>query len=181
MGNFAEDLSDSAFDFLRVVYPKLIELKFIEGQLISIESAVTKGLIQQFDILAGIDIWQLQTDKGIRGIANRIQWCQKAWNTFTIRKLRTSGTETEYEKRRRTIMQDNGWLYPYFIIQSYITERRKGDLIALAIAKTKDIFDMIEQKHYWENINPQDNNTFICVSWDKMYEMGYFIKTYIKS
>ena len=179
MSNFAEDLSDSAFDFLRVVYPKLIELKFIEGEIIPIESNVAERLMRQFDILAGIDIWQLQTGKGIRGIANRIQWCQKAWNTFTIRKLRVSGTETEYEKRKRA-MQDEGWLYPYFTIQSYITERRKGDLIALAIAKTEDILYMIEQKYCWENINPQDGNTFICVSWDKMHEMGYSIKTYIK-
>lgn len=164
MNNFKTDLADSAFDFLRVVYPKLKDENLISGELIPIESVTAEGTTKALDMLAGIDIWQIKDDKGIRGIANRIQWGPKPWNTFTIRKKRQSGAKTEYEKRIEAIT-NRAWLFPYFTCQAYITERRIGYLLSVAIAKTETIFEMINKGICWEQPNSQDGNIFICVDW----------------
>ena len=178
LSSFNIDLSDSIYDFARVVAPKLAELNFISGKLISIESTTNfKGLAKQFDILAGIDIWQIKEKEGIRGIANRIQWGDKAWNTFTIREKRTSGSETEYSKRLRAL-QTKQWLFPFYTVQSYMTRRRVGELLSLAIAKTEDIFKLIESGNYTKRFNSEDGNSFFCISWRDMEKANLAIKIY---
>jgi len=159
-----KDLSDSSYDFLRVVCPKLKAENLISGELMPVESVTAEGMRKALDALAGIDIWQIKNSKGMRGIANRIQWGPKAWDTFTIRKTRiTTGAKTEYEKRIEAITT-RAWLYPYFTCQAYITKRRTG-LLSLAIAKTETIFEMINQGLCWEKTNNDDGNIFICVDW----------------
>lgn len=178
MNDFETDLTDSAYDFLKIVYPRLKQLNFIRGNLIPIEAATDikfKNLAQKFDQLAGIDVWQIVENEGIKGIASRIQWGEKAWNTFTIRKSRSSGAKTEYEKRLYAI-ETNEWIYPYYTIQAYISERRTGRLISMAITKTVDIFDIIKKGNYIEKINKQDNNVFMIVSWEEMKQHNYKIK-----
>lgn len=52
LADFKTDLTDSAYDFLRTVYPKLKQLKFIHGELIPIEIVTDikfKTLAQKFD------------------------------------------------------------------------------------------------------------------------------------
>lgn len=180
LADFKTDLTDSAYDFLRIVYPKLKQLKFIRGELIPIEVVTDikfKTLAQKFDQLAGIDIWQIVKNEGIKGIASRIQWSEKAWNTFTIRKSRSSGTKTEYEKRLFAI-ETNEWIYPYYTIQAYISERRIGELISMAITKTADIFDMIKKDNYIEKTNKQDDNIFMIIDWQEMKQQNYKIKIF---
>lgn len=160
-----KDLSDSCFDFLRLVYPKLQTENFISGKLVPVESVTAEGTTKDLDMLAGIDIWQIRQDKGMRGIASRLQWGPKAWNTFTIRKKRSSGAKTEYEKRIEAITT-KVWLYPFFTCQAYATERRSGDLLSVAIAKTETIFEMINQGLCFEKSNSDDGNIFICIDWD---------------
>ena len=182
MNDFDKDLSDSAFDFKRLIYPKLKELNFISGELVQIEVATDikfKYLASKFDQLSGIDAWQIVEPLGIKGIASRIQWGEKAWGTFTIRKTRATGTKTEYEKRVEAI-ESGEWLYPYYTIQGYITERRVGKLLSFAIAKTEDIFEMIDKGFYKENKNKEDSNIFIIVNWIDMKKQGYRIKIYPK-
>ena len=176
--NFEKDLSDSAFDFLRVVEPKLIEMGFIDGEIISIESTTQEHLAKQMDMTSGIDAWVIKTDEGITGLASRIQWINSSlpFNTFTIRQSRYTGAKTEYEKRLYAINSDGEFIYPHLTCQAYITRRQDGDLISLAIAKTVDIFRMIADGHCWLRSNPEDNNEFMCVSWKGMSNKGYSIK-----
>ena len=91
------DLNDSAFEFHRVVWPAIRDLCG-GGELIPVESVTETGFARQLDVAAGIDAWQLHTSEGLRGLASRVQWVSgSAWNTFTIRRQRDSGTATEYD------------------------------------------------------------------------------------
>lgn len=173
-----EKLSKSTVDFERLVKLKLMESKFIEGKIISIESATIekyKTLYQVFDILAGIDAWVINTPKGIQGLASRIQWVSRIkWNiydykTFTTRFKLLSGNETEYHKRLRAL-ETGEYLYPHYTVQAYITEPKTGDLLGMAVAKTLHIFEMIKADMCWEKINPQDGTIFKCVSWGEMHK-----------
>ncbi len=187
--NFKQDLNDSIFDFQRVVLPKLTELKFISGEIIPIETSMAiefQRLIKQFDMLAGVDLWQIKNKEGIRGIANRVQWIniyRDDFKTFTIRKHRQSGVETEYSKRLKSINSES-WLYPYLTIQSYMLgRRREGSLAFMAITQTKLIFETIEKgeanEDYFEKPNKADGNIFICVPWESIKKRhGKLIKIY---
>lgn len=56
--NFEKNLSNSVFDFERLIKPKLVERQMINGNIISIELATAekhKELITLFDTLSGID------------------------------------------------------------------------------------------------------------------------------
>lgn len=169
--NFNQDLTDSIRDFSSIVLPKLKEIGLIKGELIPIETVTThKDLIKWFDLLSGVDIWQIIEDQGIRGIANRIQWGKKAWDTFTIRKHRHTQTKTEYVKRKEAINSGGSLLYPYYTIQSYISERRTGELLSTAIAKTDDIIKMCDSGHWQvrERTTKSDGNIFVAVPWSLM-------------
>jgi len=171
------DFGDSAFDFLRVVLPKLKEKRMLSGKIIPVESVTAKEMVKHLDIDGGIDVWQIQKGVGMRGIASRIQWGNKNWNTFTIRKSRTSGAKTEYEKRMFAI-KTGGYLYPFYTIQAYVSQRRVGDLISVAIAKTKDIFDLIKVGLCYEKPNGSDGNVFIIVDWEDMFVNNKAIKAW---
>jgi len=178
------DLENSIYDTEKILFPKLKELKCFSGELINIQKASLDptmsnylNLIARFDQLAGIDIWNIKTNKGIIGIANRIQWTKNPYNTFTIRRTRDTGTETEYPKVLRSL--ENETLYPKFMIHSYISERRIGELLTFAIAKTRDVFQVIIDGNCEIKTNIKgDKNTFFYVYWDRMKEEGFEIQIY---
>lgn len=178
---FEEDFKDSVFDFLRVVKPTLLEQQIIKGEIISIEEMIRpeyRNLLTQFDQLAGIDIFVVASNEGITTMSSRIQWHDTSYDTFTIRKSRNTGAQTEYNKRLKAI-QSGKWLYPYYAIQAYLTKpKRKGSLIALAVTHTKDIIDMIQQGNYEEGFTPNDRNTFCIVKWQDMIKAGHMIRIY---
>lgn len=172
-------LSDSVFDFERLIKPKLVESQIIKGDVISVELATAekyKDLITLFDTLAGIDAWIINKKTGIQGLASRIQW-GKDWQTFTVRYKLPSGNETEYHKRLRAL-KTGEYLYPEYTLQAYISEPRTGYLRSLAIVKTIHIFDMIEAGICWEMPNSKDGNIFLCVKWKKMQDKGYPIEIF---
>jgi len=172
MGDFKTDLSDSAFDFKRVVWPTL-QKALGGGSYIPVEEETAKGLTQCLDIYAGIDAWHVdEENKIMRGLASRIQWCSKGWDTFTIRYKRNSGACTEYEKRIDAINGDRGALYPHLTIQAYVTERKTGELINVGVVNTKDLFLLASQlmtghpyKDLW-GIRETSNATFIWIHWN---------------
>lgn len=161
---FETDLNDSAYNFMHIVYPKLIECGYLSGDVVPIESVSAKGITKDLDMYAGIDAWHIDKNKGIQGIASRIQFINHPWNSFTIRKSRTSGAKTEYEKRVYAI-ETGDWLYPTITIQAYITSRTNGELLSVGIAKTNDIFKAIECGNCIEKPNPADGNMFYAVFW----------------
>lgn len=181
--NWRKDLSASIYDFQRVVYPTIKEQKLLDGELIPLEVATLQDyqhLTKQFDLLSGIDVWHIKTNIGIQGIASRIQWVErnKAFNSFTVRKTRTTGTKTEYEKRKESIQAKGEWLYPYYSLQAYIENPKKlGDLISIAIAKTEDILNCLDC--YGNTKTAYDGNTFLYINWTDMQEHGYPISIFI--
>jgi len=134
-GDVSRDLSASAYDFLRVVWPK-VEPMLAGGRLEPVESTTSRRRIDRdIDILAGIDAWHMLDSQGVmRGIASRVQWGPKNWRTFTIRKSRPTGATTELAKRLYALDHlDQGWLFPSLTIQAYVTEKREGRLLGAAI------------------------------------------------
>ena len=137
------DLSASALDFSRVVWPALAP-KLGGGEIVPIEAVSHDGFNKELDTLAGIDAWLVRRSKAaICGVASRVQW-GRAWNTFTIRISRPSGASTEYEKRLRAIdSRDHGLLYPHYTIQGYVEDPKGvGDLLSACAVRTLDLFTL---------------------------------------
>lgn len=125
---------------------------------------------------SGIDAWQIKTGAGIRGIASRVQWDDRRsgfpYCTFTIRRKRFSGAETEYDKRLRAIRENKGWLNPYLTVQAYCEQpKRSGNLVAVAVAKTEDVIAMIANLHC--DSRSTGNASFWIVNWEDMRAAGY--------
>lgn len=180
MADWRTDLKDSAFEFQRVVWP-VVRVACGGGELVPVESVTETGFAKQLDTQAGIDAWQIKSSSGLRGIASRIQWDDGRpsfpYCTFTIRKQRSSGAETEYEKRLRAIRERQGWLFPYFTVQAYLTQpKRFGDLLSVCVAKTEDVIDMIARDLCVTNRT--DNALFWIVPWVAMRNEGYDIWSY---
>lgn len=167
---FKTDLGDSANSFVHIVYPKLLECRFLLGDVVPIESVTAMGIAKDLDMFAGIDAWHVYKKCGIQGIASRVQYGQRAWNSFTIRKHRSSGSETEYAKRKIAIYTGD-WLYPTLTIQAYVTSRKNGELLSVGITKTKNIFDAIADGNCNTKTNPTDGNTFYTVFWKDMSDV----------
>lgn len=180
--SYGKDLSDSAKDFIRCVFPA-IQPCIGDGELILIESETTASLKQKLDIHSGIDAYQLNTDHGLRGIASRVQWgpfpqrYQKGYMTFTVRCKRSSGAKTEYEKRTKAINSNDGWLYPHFTVQAYLSERGgNGNLLSVGVIKTKILYETIQKaivngppyKTIEFNRAKADMNKFIIVKWSNL-------------
>jgi hypothetical protein len=126
--DWQKDLDWSANAFSSLIWPVLSEI--IGGELIHVEQITEISFAKDFDQLSGIDAWHIIKDKAIRGIASRVQECPlqfKPYNTFTIRKERNNSKyPTDYEKRKKAINSNKGWLYPHLTIQAYISSKIDG-------------------------------------------------------
>ena len=164
MDNFKTSLKKSSFAFEK--YFKKAVLEVFKGDFEVVEGVTSYKMAETLDQLAGIDLWYFNTTRGIRGVANRIQFQTHCWATFTVRKTRASGAKTEYEKRKYAI--ENDWLYPVLTLQGYIDGSK---ILGFAIAKTEDIIWMIDngysriQKTGKSQIGQAE---FYVVSWEDM-------------
>lgn len=178
MSSFQTDLTNSAADFLGIVWPA-IQKDLGGGELIPVESIADKGMATLLDQRSGIDAWHLSQNHQIRGIASRIQWAEEPWNTFTVRYSRDSGAETEYGKRKRDIAADKGWLYPHLTIQAYINE---GKLLSAAVVQTTALItacDLIvsgQMPPKNGGIRRTGNATFLWCRWAWFQKNGLAIK-----
>jgi len=164
LDNFKTSLKKSSLAFEK--HFKKAVLQIFHGDFEIVEGVTKYKMAKTLDQLAGIDLWFFNTNKAIRGVANRIQFGKKCWATFTIRRSRESGAKTEYEKRKYTIEHD--WLYPILTLQGYIDESK---VLGFAIAKTEDIIWMIDHgfykvRHTGEGQIGQAD--FFVVSWSEM-------------
>jgi len=141
MRDWETDLKKSNQKFVDVVYPQ-VEESFFNGEgLIPVETETTDVFYDIMDQKAGIDFWYVEREgNGMWGLGNRVQWTDKAWNTFTVRKERSTGSETEYGKRKRQI--EEGLLYPKYMCHSYIDS--SDNFLSSALVKTKDIIEYID-------------------------------------
>ena len=159
--NWVKDLSDSmvAIDKIKdTILPKVIS-----GKIHSIENSNNEILIMM-DRFSGIDYIR-QNEYGLQGIAARVQWGERAFNTFTIRSERKTGSETELSKRLFQIK--NGYFYPAFTLQAYFDNREDNNLLSIAAIKTKDLYDLFENHPELFEENKSDNK-FVYVRWSKI-------------
>lgn len=166
--NWRHDLNDSviALESIKDTYlPKVIK-----GKIHTIENADNEILILM-DTKSGIDYIREDTN-GLQGIAARVQW-GRAWNTFTIRTVRHTGSETELEKRLYQI--DNGYFYPAFTMQAYFDNRLDNNLLSLAIVKTVDLYNLFKnERHLFEK--RRSDNDFVFIHWDNLKDKVKTIK-----
>ena len=182
MQTWTKDLKWSAAVFEGLVWPILNQT--LPGRIVHVETITTDEFAKDLDRLAGVDAWHIMDKKGIRGIASRVQECpppKRPYDTFTIRRSRDTGAATEYEKRKQAIEGDQGLLYPHLTVQSYVTQKRDGDLLSFGVALTRDVIsrisEWIEQGQpagcpVW--INRTTNATFYVVRWtDDLLKFRY--------
>jgi len=155
------DLNRSNKAFLGVVWP-VIKYKCGGGEIIPVEALDDIEIADQLDMLCGIDIWQTIGGDGARGIASRVQFGTKNWETFTVRYRRDSGAKTEYVKRLEAI-ETGRFIYPYLTSQAYVTGDGRS-LIGFGVARTVDIFDTIKQGNFIKRRS--DNAEFLAVNFD---------------
>lgn len=127
------------------------------------------------DISCGIDYILVSEDGTFsRGIGCRFQEDRfgEKYRTFTVRKGRDSGAETEFEKRKKAI--EKGGLYPYLTLHAYV-DRERDRIDRLAVAKTDELIDYCEKRHppvrhtcYGESGQAE----FYVVEWDEYKAAG---------
>jgi hypothetical protein len=168
----AESLQQSCDDFDKLIRP-VAEVK-LDGRFDLVENMADE-MKRALDIEAGVDLWLVQNAGGIRGVASRVQR-GKNWRTFTIRKERRTGVETEYAKRREAL--ENELLYPALTLHGYVTSDGVA-LLGFGVAQTRDLIAMIEQHQYDDvKMTREDRNdgiaTFYVISWDNVRDGGYY-------
>lgn len=207
----ARDLGDSAHDFLRVVWP-VIKPWCRGGELKPVEAVAPQEFEKQLDTLAGIDAWQVVSGEGIRGISSRIQWPRRVdayarmcgprwpaqmsedgdqwWESFTIRKSRSNGATTEWEKRIRALDDvASGFIRPSLIVHAYIQRpRRTGDLLYVCMCRADDLFRLASDdmrgdgkpdegdRAWYLQTNPQDGNEFAVFPIVWLKRLGVYVR-----
>lgn len=143
-----DDLGDSAESFEKVVSP-IVE-DWIGGELKSTEGFMDDEIATRLDQDSGIDVFKFAGEGGgTVGVASRVQFGDAAldmynspWNTFTVRYERSSGVDTEYQKRKRE-MYSPAPISPYYTVQAYLTEPC-GDLISVSMVETERLIRFCE-------------------------------------
>jgi len=144
IGNFEQNQLWANRLFMSKVTPHL--LSHLPGKIHVLEGD-PHPLCRLLDITGGIDYLHESPHGLLRGIASRVQSGSRNWATFTIRKERSSGARTEYEKRCAAIAANA--LYPFFTVQSYFDTQ--GQLLGYAIVRTDQLFKVIQQGQYSKN------------------------------
>lgn len=163
------DLNDS-IKALETIKEDIIP-KLIDGKIYSIENNDNE-ILMLIDKFSGIDYIR-HDKKGLQGIAARVQW-GNAWNTFTIRSVRHTGTQTELNKRLYQIA--NGYLYPALTLQAYFDNKENNKLLSIAVIKTKTLYQLFLNSPELFSKRKSDNE-FVFIEWNKIKD---YIKLYPK-
>ena len=169
MRSVKNDMQSSALVFEKLVWP-VISPWIGAGELLKMENVKDSNFAKLLDMKAGIDGWQIHSD-GMRGIASRVQ-ITKAWNTFTVRMSRDSGSPTEYEKRLKAITTGK-YIYPYLTVQAYV-KTWKGPILSVGMSKTSDIIKFIRLG--LNTVKRAPNAEFAICPWTEMQQNGFRVK-----
>jgi len=147
MNTVEKIIKESSSDFINLVFPMIKHWDWLKDtKIIPVETKVENELARKFDVLAGIDYLQIVSNRGIRGLASRVQWGEvnASFKSFTIRKTtnRNTSNNTELKKRMDAIFNDSGLIYPYYVIQSYLLNKGLGPLLFSCMIKTIDLFGL---------------------------------------
>jgi len=180
MRNWNSDLKKSNRLFVDIVYPEIEDIFFKHGGLIPVESETSNEVSEILDRRAGIDFWYVSLESNdMYGIANRVQWDGNKWNTFTVRKERSTGSKTEFEKRKNQV--NRNVLYPKYTLQSYVEE---GKLLSSAIVNTSDLIEYVckgskDEEYSVKSVRSRTGwETFYVVDWSKVDEFGCEIEVF---
>lgn len=194
----------SVEDFWTLVRPKISAMMGPSYKFTPVEASAQRGSPDVFDIEAGVDVWVKDTRGAglIYGLANRVQWCAKPFDTFTVRYKLPSGGMTEYQKRLESIEKES--VYPRFTVQSYVSADRK-DLYSCAVVLTRDLilylkdalakmrerhqeivdvtgselpFHCVKINQMAVYANDRDGVQFCAVEWGKLKEAGVHLKVW---
>ena len=181
-------MKDLQFSLAQVEKARPIIKKLMGGGEIKPVEGRDDEICLMLDQNCGTDYFQIfgnghKLDGVVWGVGSRFQKvCHgcKPFDTFTIRKERESGAKTEFEKRKLAI-ERNG-IYPYLTMHGYYDESN-GEILSLAIARTKDIWQCIEEGHADERHTGENQigqAKFFYLYWDKVKNLGFPIKIYRK-
>jgi hypothetical protein len=177
--SFEDDLANSTADFERVVAPKLRE--WSDSETFSVEKVTDNEMANKLDEVAGIDTWQVNNKNNIvRGVASRVQYLSnlpmdKPPDTFTVRKRRFNGAETEFQKRLKAIRK--GGEYPHWTTQAYL-DKPGGKLLSLGRVRTEQLIRHIEEGEDGEGYRVQKTNnaSFFVVNWWRLDDIGIGVR-----
>jgi hypothetical protein len=171
----ARDMAKSSRAFVQYVWPAVSAWCGI-GRLEMVESSTARGLVRDFDTLAGIDAWQLLDHRGfMRGIASRVQEGDRNWRTFTVRSRRHNGARTEFEKRLEALRdRRSGAIYPALTIHGYVRDFESGPLLGAAVVRTIDLYEYLDMQVEAATARTRSttNADFYYESWDRLAEFG---------
>jgi hypothetical protein len=160
MQNWQIDNKDSIEAFYAVQHTVVPLL--LSGDVHSIEMADNEILLMM-DAHSGIDLIR-KNEKGLQGVAWRAQW-GKAYDSFTIRSKRATGSKTELEKRLQAI--EDGYFYPAYTMQAYFDKRGSNNCISCAIVETKLLYRLyLDRPGLFKK--RMSNNEFFYIAWDDM-------------
>ena len=166
MNNFATDFAKSKKNFFDIVRPCF--LKTFGGEFLQTEG-IDHEVARALDIQAGIDALWIAKPNIVYTIALRVQETQ-CYKTFTVRKNRSTGATTEYEKIANAIKNET--TYPHLTLQAYVKNDR---VIGGAWTRTKSIYECIRIGIFSQIPNSQDGNIFLAVKWDSIQKLGHDI------
>jgi len=178
----AKQLERSNEAFRNIVWPRMRALSLVGGgRLISVESVTAEGMARDLDALAGVDFWIVYEGRGMRAVANRVQWPDppRAWNTFTFRTSGKIESPMEWEKRVLAMMGD--YQHPHLTIQAYLREA-DSSFMSAAVAKTTDVVSYVMREKdkldsgICRRINPADGHLFLAVEWVALEAAGIEIQ-----
>lgn len=149
---FKDDLQKSQ-KYFRSIKP-ILEAE-TNSKIVEVEGQ--NNALKSLDLYAGID-YLLIDDKGVRGIASRIQE-GPCYRTFTIRVSKKSGAKTEFEKRIDAFA-DN-YIYPYYTLQAYAD----NDKIIYAVCRTTDLYKFVFENPEKVQVRTTTNASFFVVNW----------------
>lgn len=164
----ADAMSRSSEDFLRFVWPAFGG-RF--GRIIPVESVAAAAFAKELDTRAGIDNWVIRRDPcGLMlGLASRVQWTDRSYDTFTVRVVSRSGRPTEYHKRRQEL-QTPGAITPHYFTQGYVS-RDRTRLVAAAITCMRDVIAAVDQDKGRLMKPNRDGTRGYAVKWSTLQEM----------
>lgn len=154
------------------VFPIIID-KFLPQVATEIyQNEGNMGVLERLlDCKSGIDALQICQD-GIRGIACRVQNGNHL--SFTVRRSKSTGNATEYDRLRSSVTSDSGWLYPVLFVQAYTGN--SGQVESIGVVRTVDLIDYIEKG--FAKVNATTDATFFVCYWYAMKSAGYRVGIY---
>jgi hypothetical protein len=120
-------------------------------------------ILEEMDLMNNIDYLAREPWGQLIPIASRMQR-DCFYRTFTIRKERVNGMETELSKMQRAIR--DGSMAPGWFVHGYVRER-DWKLIGLFGARRQTIFDNLHLGEVKEN--GADGNRFMCFDVDRLW------------